>query len=163
VIQITKWCFAVTEVIHRLGGQVVNLCVSINGNCNEYRKNETMHVSMICAALPCPSFASELIGAGERQKLKLASSPDPRTSPERTYKILGHPFWPTEASRWVNAHCLHPAFTSVTVRVQSVRGHRPSLRGRADVALDGSKISFRPGRGCAKKDKKTIYSLSAKL
>ena len=32
----------------------------------------------------------------------------PRTSPERPYKIFGHPSWPKEASRRANAYCLRP-------------------------------------------------------
>ncbi len=47
----------------------------------------------------------------------------------------GNPSWSKAASPRANAH---------------VRGRRPSLRGRADVTLDGSGISFRTRRGCAK-------------
>ncbi len=35
-----------------------------------------------------------------------SSSTQPRTSPERTYEILGHTSWPKEASRRANANCL---------------------------------------------------------
>ena len=55
-----------------------------------------------------------------------------------------------EASRKANAHCLHPAITSAQreCRVSEV----PLKRDRADVALDGSTISYRTRRGCAKKE-----------
>jgi hypothetical protein len=42
----------------------------------------------ICEALLSASFASEPPGAGERQKQVFTQ---PRTSPERTYEIFGHP------------------------------------------------------------------------
>jgi hypothetical protein len=37
-----------------------------------------------------------------------ADLPKPRTSLERPYEILGHPYWPKVASRRANAHCLRP-------------------------------------------------------
>ena len=65
-------------------------------------------------------------------------TPNPARLRSGPYEIFGHPSWPKVASQRANAH---------------VRGRRPSLCGRADVALDGSKISFRTRRRCAEKYK----------
>jgi hypothetical protein len=39
---------------------------------------------------------------------EVTSFTQPRTSPERTYEILGHTSWPKVASQRANAHCLRP-------------------------------------------------------
>ncbi len=62
-------------------------------------------VTAISAALLSAAIASELPGAGERQKIE--SLTQPRTSLERTYEIFGTlRRRPKAASRRANANCL---------------------------------------------------------
>ncbi len=53
------------------------------------RLPEIVGVPTLCAALLSAAFASELPGAGERQKIE--SFTQPRTSLERTYENFGAP------------------------------------------------------------------------
>ncbi len=77
-------------------------------------------------------------GSLEKHKRKSESLPQPRTSPERTYEILGHPPWHKGASRRANAHCLRP----------QAEFARASGRGLSRV-----KIFIKDAKGMCKKEK----------
>jgi hypothetical protein len=83
----------------------------------------------------------------ERQK----PFPKPARPWTRPYEIPGHPSWPKGASRRADAHC--PRATGIDAVGET------ELRGRASAAVDGSGISFRTRKGCAKKpDHRTVNS-----
>jgi hypothetical protein len=75
----------------------------------------------------------------ERQK----PFPKPARPWTRPYEIPGHTSWPKGASRRGNAHC--PRATGIDAVGET------ELRGRASAAVDGSGISSRTRKGCAKK------------
>ena len=62
------------------------------------------------------------------QKTRFKSLPQPRTSPERIYEILGHPSWPKVASRRANAHCLRPTFSDEVGEAEFARSSGRGLR-----------------------------------